>query len=41
MQLKVNKLELLYIKLYMFKVLEVKIGPKMLVRVYGSYWELY
>ena len=25
----------------MFEVLEIKIGPKMLVRVYGSYWELY
>ena len=25
----------------MFEFLEVKIEKKMLVRVYGSYWELY
>ena len=28
-------------KIYTFEVLELKRGLKMLVRVYGSYWELY
>ena len=37
MQLKVIKIGLLYIKLHMFKVLEVKIGAKILVQVYRSY----
>ena len=41
MQLKMSKLDFLNIELYIFRVLEVKIGPKILVWVCRSYQELY